>query len=83
MPRVDGLEATRAIRALGGRQAATPIIGVMRGPDPLTRQRYRALGMTDLMDKPVAPGRLAEAINAALDGARQQARRRKRLALAA
>ena len=66
MPRMDGMAATRAIRALGGPVAEIPIIAVTTAAAPGEVLRYLACGMTDVAAKPVARGRLAEVISAVL-----------------
>jgi CheY-like chemotaxis protein/nitrogen-specific signal transduction histidine kinase len=62
LPLVDGLEATRRIRALPGAVAQTPIIGISgrtEGGEALAR----AAGMNAYFTKPVSPGKLAEALS--------------------
>ncbi len=55
MPGIDGVEATRRIRALGGAAAATPIIALTA--NVLTHQRaaYLAAGMNGVVGKPFSP----------------------------
>lgn len=81
MPKMDGMEATRAIRALPGRASSTPIIAVTTAAEPGERLRYLACGMTDVVAKPVSPARLMEAAASALaaaeDSVRPQRRRRR------
>jgi signal transduction histidine kinase/ActR/RegA family two-component response regulator len=62
MPEMDGLAATRAILALGGEAAATPIIAMSADVLPEQVERCRAAGMVDSVGKPVR----IEALNAAL-----------------
>ncbi len=66
MPRMDGMAAARAIRALPGRRGELPIIAVTTSADPADEQRYRSAGLSDVVAKPLTPGRLLEAIAMAL-----------------
>ena len=75
MPRMDGVEATRAIRALAGPSRWVPIIAVTPAAAPAMVARYLAGGMTDVLPKPISPARLAEALSAAF--AQPHARRRR------
>jgi signal transduction histidine kinase/CheY-like chemotaxis protein len=53
MPRMDGLAATRAIRALGGRRGETPIIALTADVMPQQVERCRRAGMVDHIGKPI------------------------------
>ena len=53
MPRMNGLDATRAIRALSGPAAATPIIAMTADVLPEQVERCRAAGMVDHIGKPI------------------------------
>jgi two-component system, sensor histidine kinase len=66
MPRMDGLAATRAIRAFAAPTCDVPIIAVTPAAPPGMVARYLASGMTDVVPKPINPSRLAEALSAAL-----------------
>jgi CheY-like chemotaxis protein len=69
MPRMDGLEATRAIRALGGQAAQTPIVALTANADPDAVAVYLAGGMVAVVDKPIKPAQLLSALQGALAGA--------------
>jgi CheY-like chemotaxis protein len=62
LPGVDGLEATRRIRALPGEAARIPIIGISGRTSDSDRQNARASGMTDYLAKPVSSVALVEAL---------------------
>ncbi|MDP3634211.1 PAS domain-containing hybrid sensor histidine kinase/response regulator [Phenylobacterium sp.] len=61
MPRMDGLEATRAIRALPGPLSAIPIIAVTAAsPDEVSE--CREAGMDDFVSKPISAAALLQRI---------------------
>ncbi len=62
LPRVDGLEATRRVRAMGRR---TPIIALTAHSSRSDRDRCLTAGMNSVLVKPVTRAQLAEAIGAA------------------
>jgi signal transduction histidine kinase/ActR/RegA family two-component response regulator len=66
MPRMDGVEATRAIRALPGPAGAVPIIALTANADPEDAKSYVTCGMHSVVEKPIKPERLLQAMNAAL-----------------
>ena len=66
MPRMDGMAATRAIRALPGPVCDVPIIAVTTAAAPGEVLRYLSVGMNDVVAKPVSREKLAEAIATAL-----------------
>lgn len=55
MPEVDGLEATRRIRALGGARGATPIVALTANAMEVERRKCLAAGMDDFISKPFEP----------------------------
>jgi PAS domain S-box-containing protein len=55
MPRMDGMQATRAIRALGGPLGSTPIIGLTANAMAHQKAEYLALGMEGVAAKPISP----------------------------
>jgi CheY-like chemotaxis protein len=66
MPVMDGVTATRRIRALVGERGRVPIIGLTANVLPSQRRDYLAAGMDDVAEKPINPARLIEQIEAAL-----------------
>ncbi len=62
---IDGLAATRRIRALPGAAAATPIIGFSGRTEAGDEHAARAAGMQAYLRKPVSPSALSEALAAA------------------
>jgi CheY-like chemotaxis protein len=64
MPRMDGLAATRAIRALPGDQDRTPILAVTADAMPEDAARCLAAGMNGHLAKPITHASLFAAIDA-------------------
>ena len=54
MPEVDGIQATKAIRALKGPKSATPIIAMTANAMAGDRETYLAAGMDDYIAKPIS-----------------------------
>jgi CheY-like chemotaxis protein/nitrogen-specific signal transduction histidine kinase len=64
LPLVDGLEATRRIRALPGAAAHTPIIGISGRTEAGDETAARTAGMNVYFVKPMSPSRLSETLTA-------------------
>jgi len=58
LPDIDGLEATRRIRALGGAVARIPVIGVSGRSSTEEEARAHAAGMSGYLAKPISPSKL-------------------------
>jgi PAS domain S-box-containing protein len=58
MPRMDGVEATRAIRGLGGPWSRVPIIGLTANVMAHQQTQYSAAGMNGVVAKPISPAAL-------------------------
>lgn len=72
MPRMDGVAATRAIRALPGPASKTPIIALTANADPDDVRGYLEAGMNDVVEKPIKAERMLAALRSALDAAEDQ-----------
>ena len=66
MPRMDGVAATQAIRALPAPACHTPIIALTANADPEDAARYLAAGMISVVEKPMKPENLLRALQQAL-----------------
>ena len=69
MPRMDGVAATREIRKLKGEAGKAPIIALTANADPDDVREYLEAGMQAVVEKPIKPERLMEALDMALGGA--------------
>ena len=63
MPEMDGLEATRQIRASGANYASIPIVAFTANDIADELQKCLDAGMNDYMSKPVNIERLTEVLN--------------------
>jgi signal transduction histidine kinase/ActR/RegA family two-component response regulator len=72
MPGIDGVEATRRIRASGGPYAGIPILALTANADPTDAAFYRQSGMDGVVEKPINPERLFVAMSRALQGDRAE-----------
>jgi len=66
MPTMDGHEATRRIRALGGAAGRVPIIALTAFAQQTDRELALAAGMTDYLSKPIRAASLAAMIEKTL-----------------
>ncbi|MGV8928149.1 MAG: response regulator [Brevundimonas sp.] len=73
MPRMDGVQATEAIRALPGPACDIPIVALTANADPDDAKKYIAIGMAAVVEKPIKPERLRMAMNLALEQAAEAA----------
>lgn len=62
LPDIDGLEATRRIRALPGKAGQVPVIGISGRDGSDDERAARDAGMSFYLTKPVSPSKLAEAL---------------------
>jgi len=62
MPVMDGLAATRAIRALPSPRSAVRIVALTADAFPETREKAALAGMDDFLSKPVQPAELQAAL---------------------
>lgn len=68
MPVMDGVAATRAIRALSGPMRAIPIVALTANAEESDEAEYVAAGMNGVAQKPIQPGVLLDAIRRAMAG---------------
>jgi len=62
MPRMDGVTATREIRALPGAPGRVPIIALTANADPEDAAAYLKAGMNGVVEKPMKPENLLRAL---------------------
>jgi two-component system, sensor histidine kinase len=67
MPVMDGVEATRRLRASGGPNAGAPVIALTANVMEEQCRAYAAAGMDAWIPKPVDPRALLQAIDAAIE----------------
>jgi CheY-like chemotaxis protein len=66
LPGIDGLEATRRMRALSGPAGQTPIIGISGRSEAGDEAAARAAGMNAYLRKPLSPKALSDALASVL-----------------
>jgi len=67
MPRMDGIEATRAIRRLPGALGRVPIVALTANSDAEAAKIYMDSGMDAVVEKPIKPDRLLETLQMVLE----------------
>jgi signal transduction histidine kinase/CheY-like chemotaxis protein len=68
MPQMDGLEATRRIRALGGAPTLIPIVALTADAMSHQQNAYLAAGMNGMVPKPFSPAQLLTEIGRLIEG---------------
>lgn len=63
MPEMDGIEATKIIRAMRGAKGETPIIAMTANAMQADREKYLDAGMSDYLSKPVTLGQLEKILD--------------------
>jgi CheY-like chemotaxis protein/nitrogen-specific signal transduction histidine kinase len=71
MPKMDGPDATRMIRSMGGPFLDLPIIGLSGDAMPEHRERYIEAGLDEFLTKPVEWSRLSEVIDRFMETGRR------------
>ena len=68
MPGLDGIAATRRLRALPGDAGRVPVLALTANDAPAVQARAREAGMQGVLGKPIDPAALQRALSAALEG---------------
>jgi signal transduction histidine kinase/CheY-like chemotaxis protein len=66
MPVMDGIEASRLIRAAGGNRGSVPIVAMTANAMQGARELYLASGMSDYISKPIGAKAMLKAIDVKL-----------------
>jgi CheY-like chemotaxis protein len=72
MPEMDGMEATAAIRALGGRFTELPIVALTANAVSWMKEMFLANGFNDFLAKPIATNELDALLQKWIPAAKQQ-----------
>jgi len=72
MPVMDGVKATRRIRALPPPANVVPIVALTADAVTGAEERYRSAGMDAYLSKPLSPDTLAATLNAMVRGERRE-----------
>lgn len=67
MPKMDGMDATRKIREIFGKNKNIPIIGITANVMKCSRETAICCGMNDYLSKPVKLDDIVEAFNRCFD----------------
>jgi len=81
MPEMDGVQAVRGIRELPGRERDIPIVAVTAHAGAEVRRAYVEAGMAGVVEKPIKPELLRQAMNAALSAPRLRPTEGERMAV--
>ena len=68
MPGLDGIAATRRLRALPGDAGRVPVLALTANDSAAVQARARQAGMQGVLGKPIDPAALQRALSAALQG---------------
>ncbi|MDR1849923.1 MAG: response regulator [Zoogloeaceae bacterium] len=80
MPEMDGMEATAAIRALGGRFTELPIVALTANAVSGMKEMFLANGFNDFLAKPIATNELDALLQKWIPAAKQQREQQRVLA---
>ena len=73
MPNMDGMQATKAIRAMTSAAGSVPIVALTANADPEAVATYLACGMQAVVDKPIKPAQLLSTLQSVFYGQGEEA----------